>query len=114
MIWTFGFDTIYALADKDDDEVLGLNSSVLSLKGKVIGPVAISYALTSFFMALAAISIQINWSFWPFWLLASMGMQREIWILKETTTSSSKDRSHFKNQVLLGGLMLLGLIVGRI
>ena len=114
MIWTFGFDTIYALADKNDDAILGLNSSVLSLKEKVIGPVSISYASTSVLLAYAAISAQLKWIFWPLWLLASVGMQREIWILKDMKSSSPKYRSHFKNQVLLGALILMGLILGKV
>ena len=114
MIWTFGFDTIYAIADKDDDKLLGLNSSVLSLKGKVIGPVAFSYMSTSLLLAWAALSVHVGWMFWPFWFVASLGMQKEIWSLKNINSSSNKYKSHFRNQVLLGSLMLMALIIGRI
>ena len=113
LIWTFGFDTVYAIADKEYDAILGLNSSVLSLKGNVIGPVASCYAITSFLLATAAISVQIKWIFWPAWLLASIGMQREIWLLKNLDSTSSKFGTHFKNQVWLGGLLLMGFIMGR-
>tara|TARA_Y100001968_G_scaffold208153_1_gene191304 strand:+ start:1370 stop:2251 length:882 start_codon:yes stop_codon:yes gene_type:complete len=114
MLWTFGFDTVYAIVDKNDDEVLGLNSSVISLQGKVIGPVSISYGLTSLFLAWAAILAQVNWIFWPFWIASSIGMQREIWVLTNLNTSSNRYRNHFRNQVWLGGIILIGLIIGRI
>jgi len=30
MLWTFGFDTVYAMANRRDDAALGLRSSALS------------------------------------------------------------------------------------
>ena len=114
MVWTFGFDTVYAMADKKDDESLGLYSSALSLGEKAIEAVSISYAITSLLLGSAAIFSGTNWFFWPFWLVASFGMQREIWLLKNLKVSSPKFKSHFRNQVRLGGLTLIGLIIGNI
>ena len=114
MVWTFGFDTVYAMTDKNDDESLGLNSSALSLQGKVITPVSISYALTSLFLALGAYFAEVSFLFWPFWAIASLGMQREVWTLQGLSNTSKKYGQHFGNQVRLGGLILLGLVISRI
>ncbi|WP_320664086.1 4-hydroxybenzoate polyprenyltransferase [Prochlorococcus sp. MIT 1223] len=111
MIWTFGFDTVYAMSDKNDDEILGINSSALSLKGEIIRPVSISYALTSLLIAISAFSANVNLFFWPFWLIATIGMQREILLLDLQSKSYGK---HFSNQVKLGGLILFGLVLGRL
>ncbi len=113
MTWTFGFDTVYAMADKNDDKRLGLNSSALSLGQRSIKAVSVSYLLTSLMLGTSAFYSEVNWRFWPIWLLASIGMQLETIILKNKKTQDSALKSHFRNQVLLGGLLLLGLILGK-
>ena len=110
MVWTFGFDTVYAMADKEDDEKLGLNSSAISLGKQVIPAIGLSYGTTCFLLAIAACSAGVNWKFWPIWILVSIGMQRELFALKQSQTQYI---NHFKNQVLLGALMLTGLLIGR-
>lgn len=112
-LWTFGFDTVYAMADKNDDAKLELKSSVLTLGEKATRIVAISYAMSTICLAIGAGYIEIGWIFWPIWIVAALGMQREVLILKETKEEISKFGRHFKNQVWLGGLLLLGLILGR-
>ncbi len=43
--WVIGYDTIYALQDKEDDALIGVRSSALRLGEKVRGGVAFFYAL---------------------------------------------------------------------
>ena len=38
--WVIGYDTIYALQDREDDALVGIRSSALAMGGKVIGGVA--------------------------------------------------------------------------
>ncbi len=114
MIWTFGFDTVYAMADKNDDANLKLNSSALTFGGKIIKPVSISYGVSSLLLGCAAFFSGVSLLFWPFWAIASIGMQKEIWLLKNSKKLTIHLASHFSNQVRLGGLILLGLIVGKI
>tara|TARA_Y100001968_G_scaffold309723_1_gene329846 strand:- start:9719 stop:10534 length:816 start_codon:yes stop_codon:yes gene_type:complete len=113
MIWTFGFDTVYAMADTQDDANLGLNSSALSFKGKVILPVSLCYAITSILLAFAAFNAEINLVFWPILSIATIGMQREVWLLRNKNNLIFKFGNHFKNQVWLGSLILFGLVLGR-
>ncbi|AAP99501.1 MULTISPECIES: 4-hydroxybenzoate polyprenyltransferase [Prochlorococcus] len=113
MVWTFGFDTVYAMADKDDDKKLGLQSSALSLGQKALKSVFICYALTSTLIAFSALTKDIGIIFWPFWLIASIGMQKEVFSLKELEANTNKFGKHFRNQVFLGGLILFGLILGN-
>ena len=44
--WVIGFDTIYALQDREDDALVGIKSSALRMGGKVQGGVALFYAAT--------------------------------------------------------------------
>ena len=43
-LWVIGFDTIYALQDREDDALVGIRSSALRLGGMVKGGVALFYA----------------------------------------------------------------------
>ncbi|MEP5937434.1 MAG: 4-hydroxybenzoate octaprenyltransferase [Erythrobacter sp.] len=43
VLWVIGFDTIYALQDREDDALVGIRSSALRLGGKVRGGVALFY-----------------------------------------------------------------------
>ena len=53
ILWVIGFDTIYALQDREDDALVGIKSSALRLGGKVRGGVAAFYAAAAAFWALA-------------------------------------------------------------
>ena len=114
LFWTFGFDTVYAMADRHDDAKLGLHSSALSLGEQTKKTVAISYAISSICLALGAYFAETGWIFWPIWIFASLGMQHEVNKLRSSVSTMTIFGRHFKNQVWIGGLILLGLIIGRI
>lgn len=44
--WVIGYDTIYALQDREDDAMVGIRSSALALGGRVRAGVGVFYALT--------------------------------------------------------------------
>jgi 4-hydroxybenzoate polyprenyltransferase len=54
--WVIGYDTIYALQDREDDALIGLRSSALRLGAHVRSGVALFYAA-----ALALWSVAIWW-----------------------------------------------------
>ncbi len=114
LTWTFGFDTVYALADKNDDKRLGINSSAIFLGENVLKVISLSYLFTNIFIGLSAFFAGVNWIFWPFLFLTAYGMQRETLVLKKYFDTPSIYGKHFKNQVWLGGLLLMGLILSRI
>ena len=78
VFWTFGFDTVYALADKKYDLKIGINSSAVSLESSTKITIQICYFLTSFFILICALINQLNFSFWPFWALTGFLMQKDI------------------------------------
>ena len=112
VLWTFGFDTVYAMADIEDDKSLGLKSSAISLGSNSSIFVSISYGFTSFFIGLAGFSTSVNWPFWLCWLIASLGMQLQTSFLEKSLSGRMIYSNHFKNQVWLGSLFFLGLILG--
>jgi 4-hydroxybenzoate polyprenyltransferase len=45
VFWVIGYDTIYALQDREDDALVGVRSSALALGSRVHGGVALFYAI---------------------------------------------------------------------
>ncbi|MEG3123738.1 4-hydroxybenzoate octaprenyltransferase [Sphingomonas sp. GB1N7] len=56
--WVIGYDTIYALQDREDDALIGVRSSALRMGAHVRGGVAIFYAVALLFWAAAMWSVR--------------------------------------------------------
>ncbi len=114
IFWTFGFDTVYAMADEIDDKEIGLKSSAISLGEKSIKTVSFCYFLSSFLLAISAFKASLGLIFWPFWLISTLGMQREVFLLSSRSKGIKTSGLHFSNQVRIGSLLLLGMILSKI
>ena len=112
LVWTFGFDTVYAMADRPDDRQVGIRSSALSLGDRAPLAVAVCYAITALALAAAAWAAGTSAAFWPLWLLAAAGMQQQAAQLRRSDLPPSIYGRHFQRQVQLGGLLLLALVLG--
>ena len=113
LLWTFGFDTVYAMADRRDDAVIGLNSSALSLGNRAVVTVRVCYMVTVVALGVAAASAGVHPLFWIFWLGAALLMQISCQSLNHKNATMASFGLHFRRQVQLGSLLLLGLIVSR-
>ena len=108
VVWTFGFDTVYAMADRRDDATIGLHSSALSLGRHVVTTVRICYGFTAAGLAVAALSAKEQPVYWLYWLVMTEQSQRSCGI-----NAKKADMAHFAQQVKLGTLLLMGLILSR-
>ncbi len=113
LLWCFGFDTAYAMADRPDDRALGIRSSALTLGAAAPATIGLCYVLAALALALAARLAGVSPWFWPAWALAAAGMLREAWQLRRPHLPRSAYGRHFSHQVWLGALLLLALVVGR-
>ena len=112
IFWTFGFDTVYALADKKYDLEIGVNSSAVNLKNNTKITIQICYFLTSAFLAICGFLNQVNFIFWPILLITAFFMQKDILkVFPENKQSIKNIGNHFKNQSIYGGVILLGIII---
>ncbi|MCP9785335.1 4-hydroxybenzoate polyprenyltransferase [Cyanobium sp. N5-Cardenillas] len=110
--WTFGFDTVYAMSDRDDDRRLGVRSSALSLGTQAPLAVALCYGLTCAALALAVLlQGRAGLPFWPPWAVAALAMQQQAALLRRPDLPRSAYGRHFAVQVWLGGLLLLAVIL---
>jgi 4-hydroxybenzoate polyprenyltransferase len=108
IFWVIGYDTIYAMQDREDDALVGIRSSALRLSGNVIGGVALFYAL-----ALAGWGIAI-WSVRP-QMLALLALLPASLHLIYQIGSLEKDGSNalhlFRSNRITGLLMALACLV---
>jgi len=114
IFWTFGFDTVYAMADEIDDKEIGLNSSAISLGKNSIVTVSFCYFVSTVLLAIAAFNANLGLIFWPCWLISTLGMQREVFLLRSRSKGIKTSGLHFSNQVRIGSLLLLGMILSKI
>ncbi|WP_269432863.1 4-hydroxybenzoate solanesyltransferase, partial [Crocosphaera watsonii] len=64
VFWTLGFDTVYAMADREDDQKIGVNSSALFF-GKYAGEaVGVFFAITAGLWAYLGVIMHLNLGFW--------------------------------------------------
>ena len=102
------------MADEIDDKEIGLNSSAISLGEKAKNTVSYCYLITSCLLAMAAFKANLGLIYWPFWLISTLGMQREVLLLRSRLKGIQTSGLHFINQVRIGSLLLLGMILSRI
>jgi 4-hydroxybenzoate polyprenyltransferase len=61
VLWVVGYDTIYALQDREDDALVGIRSSALRLGGSVKPGVALFYAGAAALWALGFWLLRADW-----------------------------------------------------
>jgi 4-hydroxybenzoate polyprenyltransferase len=109
IFWVIGYDTIYALQDKEDDVLAGVRSSALALGRRVRAGVIIFYALA---LLMWAASI---WLVRPQWLavLALLPMALHLlWQVATLNQESGADAlAKFRSNRFAGLLMFLACLV---
>ncbi len=112
VLWTFGFDTIYALADKEYDLQIGINSSPINLGSFTKKSIHFCYFGTCSCIAICGILKEVNIILWPILLVVTLLMQKDVnKIFKSKERNLKKISNHFRNQAIYGSLILFALII---
>ena len=64
VLWTMGFDTVYAMSDREDDLRLGVNSSALFFGDNVTNAVGFFFVATVALLAAMGINLHLHVGFW--------------------------------------------------
>lgn len=112
VLWTLGFDTVYAMCDRDDDRRIGVNSSALFFGEYVPIAVGIFFAGTIILLGWLGFVMQLQLSFWITLCIAT-----QIWIwqcvrLLDPQLPHIAYSQMFGQNVWIGFLLLFGMIVG--
>ncbi len=108
--WVVGYDTIYAMQDREDDALVGIRSSALRLGGNVRSGVALFYALALLGWGMAIWSVRPQGQALIALAPIALHLLFQVVTLK---SDGSNSLGHFRSNKVAGLLMALaGLVVG--
>ena len=112
VLWTLGFDTVYAMADREDDEQIGINSSARFFGRYAADAVGVFFLGTSLLLAGVGEVMGLGISFWVSLVIASVGW---VWHYLRLRPRSPKPQVYgeiFRQNVWLGFVLLGGMLLG--
>ncbi|OCQ98240.1 4-hydroxybenzoate octaprenyltransferase [Nostoc sp. MBR 210] len=112
ILWTLGFDTVYAMSDRADDRRIGINSSALFFGDYAPDVIGIFFAGTILLLGWLGIEIHLHLAFWITLALASIGWIWQYWRLKQQDLPNAAYGEMFRQNVWIGFILLAGMIVG--
>ena len=113
IFWTLGYDTIYGFQDIKDDEIIGLKSTSIKYKKNPFYFLYLCYAIFSF--SLIIVGIQMGFNKFYYIYLIIIFFQMFYFQLKNLKIKNAKScLSVFKSNNILGGLVFIGLIIGKV
>ena len=107
--WVIGYDTIYALQDREDDALIGVRSSALRMGSRVRAGVALFYGMALLFWAGAFWLVRPQ----PLALVAQMPMAVHLaWQVMSLKPDDGGDAlAKFRSNRFAGFLMTLACVV---
>ena len=113
IFWTLGYDTIYGYQDIKDDEIIGLKSTSIKFKKSPFAFLNLCYII--FILSLLVIGYLMELNNFFFVFLLFIIFQMFYFQLRGLNIKSSEScLSVFKSNNLLGFLVFLSLIIGKI
>jgi len=113
IFWTLGYDTIYGYQDIKDDEIIGLKSTSIKFKNNPYKFLTLCYSVFLLNLLITGFFIELNSFFYITFILIIL--QMFYFQLKKLNIKDSFGcLAIFKSNNLLGLLVLIGLIGGKI
>ena len=110
LCWTVGYDTIYALMDREDDRKVGIGSTAILFGDRAWAAVGLLYMLAIFFLAWLGSRAAMGRLYHFVLLLTAALLAHQITILR-SDPPPNRLFSLFKSNVGVGLLVLLGILL---
>ena len=112
IFWTLGFDTVYAMADREDDQRIGVKSSAIFFGQYAGEAVGIFFASTIAAFIYLGMILPLNILYW-----LALGMAIVGWVIQYLRLSQSEIPVNaygeiFGQNVWIGFILLGGMILG--
>ncbi|MEM9504017.1 MAG: 4-hydroxybenzoate solanesyltransferase [Cyanobacteria bacterium P01_E01_bin.43] len=112
IFWTLGFDTVYAIPDREFDARLGVNSSARFFGRRTPQAVTLFFAVAVVLLGLTGWVMALSWPYWVTLILAIVVWGREGYLLSLYNPPPSLYGRIFRQNVLLGFALLGGMVLG--
>ena len=113
IFWTLGYDTIYGYQDIKDDEIIGLKSTSIKFKNKPYNFLFICYFIYLLCLLIAGYLINLNQISLIIFILVLIHMFY-FQIKKLDIDNPISCLKIFKSNNILGLIVLIGLIIGKL
>lgn len=107
--WTIGYDTIYALQDKEDDALIGVKSTALRFGENTKLWVGFFYAMAGSGVALAGLQIKAGWAFLGLMTMAVMHLSQQVTTLDPNNPRNCLDR--FRSNAYFGAIVFAAFTI---
>ncbi|MBI2706728.1 MAG: UbiA family prenyltransferase, partial [Proteobacteria bacterium] len=112
ILWTLGYDTIYALQDMEDDLLVGVKSSALVVSSFVKFFLSLVYGGAICLWALGGEEAHLTSIYWLFLGLAALQFVWQILSLHPESPQNCLKR--FQSNSRVGVLLFLGIVFSRL
>jgi len=112
VLWTLGFDTVYAMSDRADDLRIGVNSSALFFGNYAPAAIGIFFTGTVFLLGWLGVIIHIHPAYWISLAFASIAWFWQYFRLRQQDLPNSEYGEMFRQNVWIGFILLGGMIAG--
>ncbi len=114
VVWTMGFDTVYAMSDREDDLRLGVNSSAIFFGDNAANAVGFFFVGTVGLLAAMGINLHLHIGFWIAICGAAILWFLQYSQLRKADIPNPVYGQIFRQNVWVGFVILAGMIVGEI
>lgn len=112
ILWTLGYDTIYALQDKEDDLLVGVKSSALVVSNAPRLFLSGVYGLALFLWGVGGSMANLSWIYWIFWVIIYLVIFWQVLTLRADNPNNCLKR--FESNSYVGLLLFLGIVFSRL
>lgn len=109
VLWTLGFDTVYAIPDRDYDRQLGINSSALFFGPRAPQAVGFFFVGTVLLLGWLGITMPLGLVYWLTLAVAAYFWYRQYRQLAARPKSPKVFGNIFQQNVTIGFLLLIGM-----
>ncbi len=112
VLWTLGFDTVYAMSDREDDKRIGVKSSALFFGRYAPYAIAAFYVGTVLILAKLGLVMRLNYWYWGTLGIGTIAWAWQSYKLIQPSIPHPFYAFSFKQNVWIGFLLLGGMIAG--
>lgn len=110
VLWTLGFDTVYAIPDRDYDRQVGVNSSALFFGDRTPEAVGLFFLGTALLLGLLGWTMSLSWPYWMALAAAIAGWIKHYRTLRHRNLLPTVYGQIFRQNVWLGFILLAGIV----